>query len=433
MGCRGGAWLYNPCFEHPEKVQAMPKKLRKIILLVAKIFLSAGLLIWVLSQVHWHDFVVAADGAEMEVASVERVSPGEVRLIRPGDKPATVVTVATLTTAAGETATSATPTDQLIWQGFVSTLGRLNRLVLVAAVGLMLLTVVAIGYRWWRLLKVQQIEISLGEAIRLSYLGMFYNQVIPGTVGGDVVKAYYLSKHNYRKTTCLITVLVDRVLGLTGLTLLSAIMLAAMFGLWALGAIAMPYLRELTIAAALSGSILAGLVGGAVMLFSQRIRRWIRADKWIERLPMAGKLMHANEVLSRYRRSSRALVEAMGHTLIAQLIFVASLGLLGKSMGLAVPWYQYLVFVPIIYIIGALPISLGGVGVIEWAFVAFFSPWTQSTSEIMALALLARLNHVVAGLPGVAVLAAGPKLPSAEELRHEMDVDGADDVPGDKS
>ena len=52
----------------------------------------------------------------------------------------------------------------------------------------------AAGVRWWILLKVQQIHLSMSRVAGLFLIGMFYNQFLPGGTGGDIVKTYLLWK-----------------------------------------------------------------------------------------------------------------------------------------------------------------------------------------------------------------------------------------------
>src|SRR5688572_9770363 len=77
------------------------------------------------------------------------------------------------------------------------------------------------AWRWWLLLSVAGLDISLGTAIRSYLIGVFANNFLPSTIGGDATKIYYLGReHGYR--TILATVVVDRVLGLGSLAVFAA-------------------------------------------------------------------------------------------------------------------------------------------------------------------------------------------------------------------
>ncbi|NQU75792.1 MAG: flippase-like domain-containing protein [Planctomycetes bacterium] len=342
----------------------MHKSLRRMLILAGKILLSASLLVWVLRKVQWNEFARA--------------------------------------------------------------IGEINYAVALVGTVALLLSVWMVSYRWWRLLAVQDIHVSLWEAMRLTWLGTFFNFVVLGTTGGDLVKAYYLSKHTDSKTACLTTVFVDRLLGLTGLTLLSVIMLVLVFVARQFPALRQAFDNaggggaELTTATWVAGGVLAGLSGLGAFAFSRRLRGLFRLESFYQRLPIARQVSRVVEVLSRYRNSMGAIFLAMGQTLVVHLLLVAGVALLGTSMRLAIPWYQYIIYVPLIYIIAAVPIVPGGVGLTESFYVTFFVSQSTQASEVLALALLARLVPMFWALPGVIVAMTGPKIPSAEVIQAEM-------------
>src|SRR2546430_14385488 len=75
--------------------------------------------------------------------------------------------------------------------------------------------------RWQILLKVQGINLSSARIAALFFIGMFYNQFLPGGTGGDIVKTYLLSKETpTKKPGAPLAVLFDRMIGLVALLLL---------------------------------------------------------------------------------------------------------------------------------------------------------------------------------------------------------------------
>ncbi len=55
-------------------------------------------------------------------------------------------------------------------------------------------TALIAGVRWWWLLRVTGTDVSLWEALRFTWIGIFFNTAMPGSTGGDVVKALYIMK-----------------------------------------------------------------------------------------------------------------------------------------------------------------------------------------------------------------------------------------------
>ena len=71
-----------------------------------------------------------------------------------------------------------------------------------------------IALRWWVFMRAQEIRIPLSMAIKLTYLGQFFTNFMPSAVGGDLVRAWYVSKQTHKKLQAALGVAVDRVIGL---------------------------------------------------------------------------------------------------------------------------------------------------------------------------------------------------------------------------
>lgn len=83
--------------------------------------------------------------------------------------------------------------------------------LIVSAIGLLLTFL-----RWHLLVIAQGLRFSRTSAIRLGLIGYFFNTFLPGSVGGDLLKAYYIQKDQSRRTVAVATVLIDRAIGLWG-------------------------------------------------------------------------------------------------------------------------------------------------------------------------------------------------------------------------
>jgi len=89
----------------------------------------------------------------------------------------------------------------------------------------------AAAVRWWILLKVQQINLSMWRVSGLFLIGMFYNQFLPGGTGGDLIKSYFLLKETPGKATgALLAVVFDRMVGLVALISITGTLIALRYG-----------------------------------------------------------------------------------------------------------------------------------------------------------------------------------------------------------
>jgi uncharacterized protein (TIRG00374 family) len=384
---------------------------RKALLLTAKVLLAALLLGWVLSQVHWRDHVLDKDGKTYALLAERPASPGQTGSLN--------VSTGLLwwrrdSTLAVDRCQPVPGTDQIRRPGFATIIRNLKVPLLVLALVIQMGNVFVMALRWWLLLRVAAIHITLWEAIRLNFLGMYFSIAVPGTVGGDLVKAYYVSKHTPAKAAALVSVFMDRVLGLTELMLMAGVMLLVAF----IGRLMPP--DALRLPAILVLAVVVTLVSAFAFLFSPSLRRWLRLDKIYHRLPLSSHLGVAGRAIRQYRGNIRRLVQAVGITLVGHLFWIGSLILIGKSLSLATRWYTFFLYVPLIYTIASVPLTPGGLGVVEKFFVVFFASEAVSASAVVALAMLARLVPMFWSLPGAVVAVTGAKVPPATDIQAEL-------------
>ena len=333
----------------------MSPRLRSALIIAAKVLVAAALLGWVISQVAWHSFIAAVAGIH----------------------------------AGGLCCALA---------GFAVAL---------------LLTAVRLCY----LVRLQDISISLWEVVRLTFLGQFFNMVMPSTVGGDLVKAYYVAKHTPKKASVVVSVFVDRMTGVAGLTVMAAIVLVATAA-GDLGGVEKLRRSAIAVAAAVAAIALA-----MTFLLSGRFRRLFHLQKLYSRLPIAHHISAAGEAARVYARRPGSLARALMITFCGQIVWVGSIAMIGKSLSLPIPWYDYYLYVPLIYIIGAVPIAPGGLGLLEVAYRAFFVTAVVAPGQVLALALIARLAQMFWGLPGVVVAVTGARVPAARAMQAELELD----------
>jgi uncharacterized protein (TIRG00374 family) len=226
-------------------------------------------------------------------------------------------------------------------------------------------------FRWYILIRALDLPFSLRNTFRLGMVGVFYNTFLPGSVGGDLLKAYFIAKeHPERKARAVATVIADRALGLFGLILFVAV-LGSMA--WAGGdarIINTPALQWLIklMACIAGGSILGFLALG--YLPERRVERFARRLKWF---PKVGKsLAEFWYTLVTYRQRMRAVVLCVGLSALSHFALVFAFHSASRvpqvDPGNQATLAEHMVIAPIGFIVQALPITPGGVGVGEAAF-----------------------------------------------------------------
>ena len=155
-------------------------------------------------------------------------------------------------------------------------------------------------------------------------------------------------------------------------------------------------------AAGAVGVTLAIITVVALALFSRRVGRAVGLDRLIARLPRAENFRIAIGTLQSLPRSPKAAGIVGALTLGVHLLLAAGIACMGRALELPTALQLYFLFVPVIYIVAAIPVSIGGLGLVEGMYVVFFaaSPGADS-SAALALALLARLTPMLLSLPGL--------------------------------
>ena len=286
---------------------------------------------------------------------------------------------------------------------------------------LMLACVFITSYRWCELLKVQGIEMSHWRAARLTWVGMFYNNVLPGLTGGDLVKMYAAARDTPKKTEAVVSVMVDRLLGIFVLGLIAAVVV--------LLRIDDPQFRRMAVY--IYAFVAAGVLG-TVVIMSRRIRRALRLPYLVGKLPFGEFLKNVDRAVFLYRTKKKVMAEAFALSVANHLVIITAVFGFGRAIGISRAGYvDYLVFFPVASIISAIPINVGGWGVGEMLFKGLFGRVGVSASKAVALSVLYRLSmNVFVSLPG-AFLMPGKKLASAEEMEEEVqrDLETAPETP----
>ena len=264
----------------------------------------------------------------------------------------------------------------------VSTVG----LVIVALVVLALVT----AWRWRWLVEALGLVLPAAAAVRYTLYGIFFNLVVPGSTGGDVVKAYYAAKHTGVPTKAVVSVFVDRAVGLFALVLFAGGVLFSS-----------PTREGWAAPRMLVAVVLAGAVVGGVLALSRRVRRALGLSALFAKLPFQRVWREVDAAFALYRRRPGSLglgllVSFLNHAGTAALAFV-----LAQALGLSVvSLSDCLALVPVTSLLSAIPLLPGGWGVGELAFAYFFAPVGVAPSEAVALSVVLRLAILASGLPG---------------------------------
>jgi uncharacterized protein (TIRG00374 family) len=251
--------------------------------------------------------------------------------------------------------------------------------------------------RWRLLLRAEGIRLSVTRLALVYFQGAFFNLFLPTLIGGDVVRGLSIYRLTGGHPASLASILVDRLSGFAALLGIALVAVAASV-------------------AEIPGPQIAGMVGMAALflglvgiLTNARLTRYVTGTlRLIGLSRFEAKVEALVEAVFRYRTHRRALLWALLYSLLLQALIIVTYAFVGRSMGLSVPIRYFFLYVPLITVLGMLPVSVAGLGVREGSVVYFFGRLGVDPATALSMSLVwFSLTVVVCGLGGLAFLASG--------------------------
>lgn len=254
--------------------------------------------------------------------------------------------------------------------------------------------------QWGLLLRLQGIRLSFRKSLSFYFVGAFFNNFLPANIGGDVVRIYDVYQESRRPNASIAATVTDRLFGMIALALLavpSGMVVAAKseklglqsgFGRMSL-AIVLAFVGILFLAAA--------------VIFSRKLAKFLYL---IFRPLLLGGL---RERFKRIYESFQVYASESGNLAIVLLVALGVQVLrvivhyeISKAMGLSIPAMYFFLFIPVVAIFIALPISIGGLGVREGLEIFFFCRAVDGLGQEQAftMGLLAYIVGILVSLAG---------------------------------
>jgi uncharacterized protein (TIRG00374 family) len=259
------------------------------------------------------------------------------------------------------------------------------------------ITFIVTSFRWHQLLKAIDIHLTQARTFALNMVGAFYNTFMLGSTGGDVVKAYYASLQTGHRTRAVLSVFVDRVVGLIALVLLGGTMAAWQYFHAVPGDPAAHACGKIALVSALV--IVATAVGLAVF-YNLTLRRITGLAWLIQRLSKQKQIKSAVHTMELYRQHKTMVLVALIATFPVHITVVFSAMLAGYAFGLTISPLYYIVAVPGIVLVGSIPISPQGAGVMEYFAILLLSRQGGTVSQAFALTMSIRMVQILWNLTG---------------------------------
>ena len=265
-------------------------------------------------------------------------------------------------------------------------IARLDLRVLLLVGALLVVDRALMVWRWIALLRAAGQPISTKSATWIYLVSSFVGGFLPAGVGADLARAYTLTQRTSQGGAAIASVAADRLLGLI------SILLVGLFGAvsWQRGADGNTVL--------MSGAVL-GVFASIAFLWADSWVRAVMPHALRERRIGIRALRYA-DALSAYRGHRGTIALVLTLSIGVQLLRILQAYLLGRGIGIDVPFGYYLVFMPIGLLALLLPISISGFGAPQALMVWLLTPVGVPEADAFALTTLVVLSGIVSNLPG---------------------------------
>lgn len=235
----------------------------------------------------------------------------------------------------------------------------------LAGVAVLVASQVVSARRWQLFTRALRFDHSVRQLTGYYLIGSYFNLLLPTSVGGDVVRAWYLDGGAGRRLAAFAAVLLDRLNGLLVLIALACLAVA---------------LSPRELPAWVSWSVWGIALGAAGGLLTLPL-----AVRW-KLLPAQRRDQLATMV--QLLREPRVCAEATLLSVVVQVANVFAVWLLGMALNADVPAGYYFVFVPMVSLLTLLPVSVNGMGVREGGTALFLAPLGVEPATAVTLAFL---------------------------------------------
>lgn len=241
--------------------------------------------------------------------------------------------------------------------------------------------------RWRILLKCKGIEVSIVKLLYFNFVGLFFNLFSPGAIGGDAVRMYQMSRHAQNTSEAVASVFMDRGIGF--FTLLCIAPIIVLFSA-----------KQTEMSTLFPPVILLSFTSIASIFILIRLKKLMQRWNPVNDGTFYKAIIRYFDVFDGYRTNKKLILFAMIISLGIIFLGIATTYFISHGLGLYIPFSYFVIFVPIIFLITVIPISINGLGVREGAFVFFFAKAGLSTPEALSISLISYVLTLLFGMIG---------------------------------
>ncbi len=278
------------------------------------------------------------------------------------------------------------------WAGVATNLGQVSAWVVAAAIGLQITAYIIGTWRWSVLLALHQLGHRLKALLPIFFIGALFNNLLPSVTGGDLLRAYYIFRQKHGIAVAVSPIITERVIGLVtliGLATLAiryvelenpvTVMLKALLPLLFLGFV-----------------IALALIGHSKVYWP--VHRFF--ERW-QHIKAVEALLRIAEASHRYINRPQVMMQLVVLSVLGQVVEISLFWMLGNGVGADLDFWNYVVIVPLIFVVASLPITIGGHGVRETAAIAFFGLYGMAEDQAATIMVVFLAVLLITSLPGL--------------------------------
>lgn len=262
----------------------------------------------------------------------------------------------------------------------LSILGGIPVYYLIAGALLYILSIFISTLRWRLLLDVEAggQRTGIGRLFSLYLIGAFFNHLLPGMIGGDAVRVYYLYRDSKAGSISAGSVFADRYFGF--MALLSIGMAALPLGM-----------------GRIRGTGVEWVVPVIAVFFAltSLLMFWLRIGS---RFSIIRGFYEYFLVL---RRRYDIIVKTYLLSLLVQAIGILTVYMISRGLGAGTSVIEFFMFMPVILTITAIPVSISGLGIREGAFVVLLALTGIRPEMAVSISIAWFLSYAAGALPGL--------------------------------
>ena len=301
--------------------------------------------------------------------------------------------------------------SRIKWSEFLAMLTDSSPVYLLLAVVVIAFNTLFCSYKWKLFLKADSLDQPLGQLTVSYMIGSFVSLFLPSNIGGDSYRVYDLGTRTKQGVRSFTSVFADRFSGFLALSLIGLVGGLSGYAL----------LKDKSVIAILV-LFLALIVMMLILIIDPR---FVRFCLKLSRLDHIGAISKSHqsfvETFQRYGGNWKLVCAVMVLSVLFHLGYISVIFLYNHFLGLGYPFFVFVVFVPIIALVEALPISIYGIGIRDGAYVYFFAQVGMAAEQALGLALVHLvMNMLFASTGGILLLFRKSAKRNASELPEQV-------------